>query len=163
MSKAGRPVNKTKYPILELECYHCKEVKPIPQKLKHRTNVCIDCQREQSREYSKREAEREGRRAGVMGRYPYPLQEWGYMNQKFNTLAKEMKATQSREEALELIRRNLDRVLENKEVMEWIWMHDKLERNEEIEAKRKVKENKKRLIDTRQIDWDNFEGFDWDD
>lgn len=167
MSKAGRPMDKTKYPILQLECLRCKEVKAIPQKLKCRTNVCIDCQREQSREYSAKKALAKGQRIGEQGRYPYPLQEWGYMNQKFNTLAREMKATKSREEALELIRRNLERVLENKEVMEWIWMHDKFERNEEIEAKRRVKENKKRLIDTRQMNWDDWEaldfGQDWDD
>lgn len=167
MTKTGRPVDKRKYPILELECLHCKEIKPIPQKTKSRTNICLDCSRKQAREYSAKKALAKGQRIGEQGRYPYPLQEWEYMNQKFNTLAKEMKRTESREEALELIRRNLERVLENKEVMDWIWMHDKFERNQEIEAKRKSKQNKKKLIDTRTLDWDDWDALDfgqeWDD
>ena len=161
------PKSNTEWPILEIKCLHCEEVKPIPQKYKCKTSICLDCRRKASKEYSRKKAEKEGKRVGEAGRYPYPLQGWAYMAKKFNTLARELKKTNCRKDAQDLIKRNLENVLENKEVLDWISAHDNLERQYEKEAKRKVKENKKVHIDTRNITWDEWErlgyGQEWDD
>ncbi len=56
-------------------CIKCGEVKDIPQKHKHATNTCVECQREASKHYQREASIREGKRIGFIGRVPYPLSE----------------------------------------------------------------------------------------
>jgi recombinational DNA repair protein (RecF pathway) len=158
--------NAKDWPVIVGECYHCKEVKDLIQRsTRHRNNICEPCTREKQREYSRKQAEKdERRREGVNGRYPYPLQGWEYMNQKFNSISKELK-DKEREESIEIIRRNLDNVWNNKEVMDWIWMQDAGERKEQQKKRGEARRRESQYIDTRNIDWDDFEtmGFGMDE
>jgi hypothetical protein len=161
------PKNKKVWPMLELECIHCKETKLIPQRNEHRNNICSTCAAERQREYAKKKAKAEGKRSGIVGRVPYPLGEWEYVTQKFYAIQNKLNKCKSREERIEQIRKNLDAVLEDKEVMDWIWMHDKEERQKKADKRRKAKKSQKENIDTRNITWDEWEklnfGQDWDD
>ena len=149
--------NKKEWPVIVGECIHCNEVKNLIQRTKHRNNICEDCTRERQREYNRKEAEKdERRREGINGRFPYPLQGWEYYGKKLNSIAKELK-DKDREESIVIIRRNLDAVLENKEVMDWIWMQDAGERKEEQKKRGEARRRKNDYIDTRHIDWDDFE------
>ena len=159
--------NKREWPMLEIECIKCNVVKPIPQRNKHRNSICNQCAALASKEYSRKKAIEAGKRIGQAGRYPYPLGEWEYINQKFYAIQNEFKKCDSRDEWQELIRRNLEKALEDKELMDWIWMHDNAERQEEAERKRRVKKGIKENFDTRNITWDQLEEMgwmmDWDD
>jgi len=153
--------NKKDWPVIVGECYHCKEVKNLIQRTKHRNNICEDCMRERQKEYNRKEAQKdERRREGVNGRFPYPLQGWEYYGQKFRALAKELK-DKDREESIEIIRRNLDAVLENKEVMDWIWTNDAGERKEEQIQRGKARQRRDEYIDTRNMNWDDYERGGW--
>ncbi len=161
------PKNKREWPMLELECIHCKEVKPIPQRHKHRNNICNQCAAKAAREYALKKSIEEGKRIGQAGRFPYPLGKWEYITQKFYAIQNELKKCNTREETIEQLRKNLDAVLEDKEVMDWIWMHDNAERQEEADKKRKAKKREKENIDTRNITWEEWNelgfGQDFDD
>lgn len=158
---------KREWPMLELECIHCKEVKMIPQRTKHKNSICRECASKASREYALKKAIENGKRVGQAGRYPYPLGEWEYINQKFHTLQNGLKKCNSREEVIQQIRKNLEIAMENKELMNWINAHDNAERQEEAEKKREFKKSQKKNIDTRYMTWEEFEqkgfGQDWDD
>ena len=161
------PKNKKEWPLLEIKCIKCDIVKWIPQRNKHRNSICRECAAKASREYNRKKAIELGKRIGQAGRFPYPLGEWEYPNQKFNSMAKELKNCTNRKEGRELIRRNLDNALEDKELMDWINMHDFEERREEAERKRRVRKGIKENIDTRNITWEQLEqmgwGEEWDD
>ena len=149
------------WPVIVGECFHCKEVKDLLQRTQHRNNICEDCRKERQKDYNRKEAQKDDRRReGVNGRFPYPLQGWEYYGQKFRALAKELK-DKDREESIEIIRRNLDAVLENKEVMDWIWANDAAERKDEQKRRGEAIRRKNEYKDTRQIDWDDFERGGW--
>jgi phage FluMu protein Com len=142
------------YVTLELKCVKCDEIKQIPQKQKHATNVCLDCQRARQREYAKIEAEKEGRRAGVMGRFPYPLEgKWSYPNQKFNAMAKIMGHITDRDEWIAQIRINYYETINNPLVMEWINAH---KGDDDRPAKGQKKINKE-YPDTRGMTWEEYQ------
>lgn len=161
------PKNKKVWPIIVDVCIHCKEVKDLVQRHKHRTNICEDCSRARQREYHKIEAEKSGRRAGIIGRLPYPLQGWSYIQQKHQSILKELKKCKSREEYRNKLRENLTNILENPELLKWINAHNGEERTNEVEAKRKAREGRKENIDTRNISWEEWNelgfGQEWDD
>ena len=151
------------WPVIVGECFHCNEIKDLLQRAKHRNNICEDCRKERQKDYNRKEAQKDDRRReGVNGRFPYPIQEWEYYGQKFRALAKELK-DKDREESIEIIRRNLDAVLENKEVMDWIWTNDAAERREEQIKRGEARRRKNEYIDTRNIDWNDFERGGWGD
>lgn len=134
-------------------CNKCGEIKDIIQRYKHATNTCDDCQRERAKEYQRAEAIREGRRVGVTGRWPYPLEDkWDYPNQKFNAMAKKMKYMMDREDWIEQIKINLNETLNNPLVMEWINAH---KGDDDKPAKRQRKINKE-YPDTRYITWEEY-------
>ncbi len=134
-------------------CIKCGETKEIVQRHKHATNTCGDCQREASRHYQKLEAIREGRRVGVIGRIPYPLEEeWKHVNEKFRFMAKKMKGIEDRGEWIELIRTNLELTFQNKDVMEWIYAH-----KDDEPTQKKQKTIQKDFPDTRNMSWDDYE------
>jgi hypothetical protein len=134
-------------------CIKCGETKEIPQPKSHANNICVDCSRKASREYQRKEAIREGRREGVQGRYPYPLEgKWAYPSQKFNTMAKKMKYMLQREEWVEQIRINYEETINNPLVMEWI----KSAKDDNKPAKRQKKINKD-YPDTRGMTWEEYQ------
>lgn len=51
------------------KCVLCEEQKPIPQKFKYATNVCVDCSMNRQREYQREQAKKEGKRIGTTGEY----------------------------------------------------------------------------------------------
>jgi hypothetical protein len=161
------PKNKREWPMLELECIHCKEVKMIPQRHKHKNSICSQCAAQRATEYSRKKAIEQGKRIGQAGRYPYPLGEWEYVTQKFYAVQAELNKCKSREEMQEVMRRNLDKALEDKELMNWINMHDNAERQAEAEKRRTAKKRAKENIDTRHITWEDWDklglGEEWDD
>ncbi len=134
-------------------CVKCGETKEIPQKYKHATNVCIECQRAASRHYQRLESIREGRRLGFTGRVPYPLSE-GYSTtgNYFKAMASKTFKTKSREDWRELMRNRLNTTLENDELMRWINSHDG-----EEQKNKKQKRIETDYPDTRYMTWDEYE------
>ena len=134
-------------------CIKCGEVKDIPQRHKHATNTCVDCQRIASREYQRLEAIREGRRVGQTGRVPYPLtDEYKTPNDKFRKIAKYIFKLKDRDEWIAALRNNLDNAFNNTEVMNWINAHN--EDNEPIKRQKVIHSD---FPDTRNMTWDEFE------
>ena len=134
-------------------CIKCGETKEIIQRQVHANNICGDCSRKTSREYQQQAAIKEGRRLGVQGRYPYPLEGiWSYPNQKFNAIAKKMKYMMEREEWVKQIRINLDETINNPLVMEWIKAH-----KDDTPKPKKANKIKKDYPDTRGITWEEYQ------
>ena len=133
------------------KCIKCGEVKDIPQKHKHATNTCMDCQREASRHYQKLEAIRKGQRIGVMGRFPYPGGFDGAARNKFYRLKSELLKCKDRKEWLPIIIRNLDNALNDVDVMNWI--HS----TKDEDKPKKEKKIQTDYPDTRYMDWDEYE------
>ena len=149
------------WPVIVGECFHCRQTKNLLQRTKHRSNICEDCRKERQKDYNRKEAQKDDRRReGIAGRFPYPLQGWEYYGQKFNSIAKELK-NKDREESIEIIRRNLDNVLENEEIMQWIWAQDAGQRKEEQIKRGEARRRNNEYKDTRNIDWDDFEREGW--
>ncbi len=142
-------------------CIKCGETKDIIQRHKHATNTCDDCQRERAKEYQRAEAIREGRRVGVTGRWPYPLEDkWDYPNQKFNAMAKKMKYMEDREEWVEQIKINLDETINNPLVMEWINAH----KADDVKTGKGRGRIAKDYPDTRGMTWEDYmKGLEEDD
>jgi hypothetical protein len=133
-------------------CIKCGEAKDIPQPKDHANNICLDCSRTASREYQKKAAIKDGRRIGVMGRFPYPLEgKWAYPTQKFNAMAKKMKYIMEREQWIEQIKINLEETMNNPLVMDWI----KSAKDDDKPAKRQKKINKQ-YPDTRGMTWEEY-------
>jgi hypothetical protein len=141
-----------KYPTLLLECLHCGEIKEIPQKVGHKTSVCLDCQRARQREYARIQAEKEGRRAGLMGRLPYPLGEWEYYQQKFYKTRSIMSKIKDRDKWIEQIKKNLEETENNEELMAWINSHKEKDKGNKIQGK-----INKDYPDTRNMTWEDWE------
>jgi hypothetical protein len=138
--------------IEERICIKCGETKEIPQPKDHANNICLDCARTASREYQKKVAIKDGRRIGVMGRFPYPLEgKWAYPVQKFNAMAKKMKYIMEREQWVEQIKINLEETMNNPLVMDWI----KSAKDDDKPAKRQKKINKE-YPDTRGMTWEEY-------
>lgn len=134
------------------KCLICEEDKPIPQKHKHATNVCLDCSRTRQREYQRAEAIREGRRVGTTGRIPYPLEEqYTTTGNKFKLMASKTFRTKSKSEWRQLMRERLDAALENVDLMKWINAHDG---DEPIKKQKKIERD---YPDTRGMTWDEYE------
>jgi len=135
-------------------CIKCGEDKEIVQRHKHANNICGDCSRKASREYQQQAAIKEGRRKGVQGRYPYPLEGiWSYPNQKFNAMAKKMHHILEREEWIRQLRMNLEETMNNPLVMEWIKAH----KDTDDKPKKKRSTIIKDYPDTRGITWEEYQ------
>ena len=134
-------------------CIKCGETKEIPQRNKHASNICVDCSRKTSREYQQQASIREGRRLGVNGRYPYPLEgKWTYPVQKFNAIAKKMKYILDRDEWRKQIKINLEETINNPLVMEWIKAH-----KDDTPKSKKQKTINKNYPDTRGMTWEEYQ------
>ncbi len=134
------------------ECIKCGETKEIPQPKNHTSNICIVCRNTAARIYSERRAEEKGKRKGIMGRLPYPLEgKWAYPNQKFQSINKVFKKLHFRNEWIEQIKINLEITFNNKEVMDWINAH-----KDEAPLKRQ-KKIERDYPDTKNMTWDEFE------
>ena len=133
-------------------CIKCGEEKEIPQKQKHATNTCTDCQRKWQREYQRLEAIREGRRVGFTGRVPYPLPEgFKTTGNYFKKLATQTFRCKTKEEWRELMMERLERVYENEELMAWINSH------KDDEPLKRQKNIEKDYPDTRGLTWEEYE------
>jgi hypothetical protein len=133
-------------------CIKCGETKEIPQKQKHATNTCIECQRTYSKEYQRAEAIREGRRVGTTGRVPYPLEErYTTTGNKFKLMASKTFRIRDKSEWRQLMRERLDAALNNVDLMKWINAHDG---DEPIKKQKKIERD---YPDTRGITWDEYE------
>jgi hypothetical protein len=133
-------------------CIKCGEVKDITQRYKHATNTCDDCQRIASRHYQKLEAIRKGQRVGVIGRKPYPGGFEVTARNKFYALKAELEKCKNRKEWIPIIIRNLNKTLNDAEIMEWI----KTSKEDEDKPK-KEKKIQTDYPDTRYMDWDEYE------
>lgn len=141
------------------KCVLCEEQKPIPQKFKYATNVCVDCSRSRQREYQREQAKKEGKRIGTTGRVPYPLKEGETTpTNKFKLLGRRLFKIKNREEWIIEMRKRLEEVFRNEEVMRWINAHD----SEEVKSKKDKRKNTN-LPDTRNLNWDDWEEGGWGD
>ncbi len=141
------------------KCVLCEEQKPIPQKFKYATNVCVDCSRSRQREYQREQAKKEGKRIGTTGRVPYPVKEGETTpTNKFKLLGRRLFKIKNREEWIIEMRKRLEEVFRNEEVMRWINAHD----SEEVKSKRDKRKNTN-LPDTRNLNWDDWEEGGWGD
>lgn len=139
--------------VLRIKCIKCGEEKDIEQKGKYKTNRCLDCTRKAAREANRKKAEDKGRRAGVNGRVPYPLEDkWKYPLQKFQTIGNKMKKIKQRKDWIEQIKINLDETLNNPLVMHWINGHTA--GDDDTQKKQKKIEND--FPDTRYLSWDEY-------
>ena len=135
-------------------CIHCGEIKEIPQPKNHTNNICLDCSRKRAREYARNKAVKNGKREGIFGRFPYPLEgKWAYPNQKFNAMAKKMKYMLNREEWIEQIRINCDETFNNPLVMDWINAH---KGDDDEKPNKRQKRISKDYPDTRGMTWDEY-------
>jgi hypothetical protein len=133
-------------------CIKCGETKDIIQRYKHATNTCDDCQRERSKYYQRLAQIKKGKRVGVTGRIPYPLQpEWKHMNDRFRDMGSKLFKMKEREQWILEIRKRLVEVFENKDVMDWINAHN----NDDDKPKKQTKINKE-YPDTRYITWEEY-------
>ena len=133
-------------------CIKCGETKEILQRQIHANNICTDCSRAAAKLYQREEAIREGRRIGVAGRFPYPLEgKWAYPNQKFNAIAKKMHHILEREEWIRQLRINLDETINNPLVMEWI------KSTKDDTPKKKRSTIIKDYPDTRGMTWEEYQ------
>ena len=141
-------------------CVHCGEEKEIEQTKKYANNICKKCQLDRAREHARKKAIEDGRRIGVMGRFPYPLEEeYSYLRQKHNSIQAVMNKIKIREDWINQIRINLDKTLSNPILMEWIHAH----KNDEPKPKKQSKIHKS-YPDTRYITWEEYtEGLGSDD
>lgn len=134
-------------------CIKCGEEKEIPQKHKHATNTCTDCQRTASREYQRAEAIREGRRVGTTGRVPYPLRDgFKTTGNLFKGMASKTFKCKTKDEWRGLMRERLDKALEDADLMSWINAHD----GDEVKDK-KQKRIETDYPDTRYMTWEEYE------
>lgn len=133
-------------------CIKCGEEKEIPQKFKHATNTCLDCQRKWQREYQRAEAKRDGRRVGTTGRVPYPLPE-GYKTtgNLFKVMSTKTFRCKTKEEWRALMKERLNAVFENEELCRWIFAHNKEEQT------KKQKRIEKDYPDIRYMTWEEWE------
>jgi hypothetical protein len=137
-------------------CIKCGEEKEIVQRHKYATNTCADCQRNYSKEYQRMESIREGRRVGMTGRVPYPLEEqYTTTGNKFKLMASRMFKIKERDDWRQEMRRRLDYALGNVELMKWINAHDG---DEPIKKQKRIERD---FPDTRGITWDEFETGAW--
>lgn len=134
-------------------CIKCGEDKEILQRHKHANNICGDCSRAAAKLYQREEAIREGRRIGVAGRFPYPLEgKWEYPTQKFNAIAMKLKYLMEREDWVKQIKINLDETINNPLVMQWI-----KSTKDDIQPKKKRSTILKDYPDTRGITWEEYQ------
>ena len=135
-------------------CIKCGEAKDIPQPKAHANNICVDCSRKQSREYQQQASIKEGRRQGVQGRWPYPLEgKWAYPNQKFNSMAKKMHHILDRADWIAQLKINLDETINNPLVMEWINGH----KGDYDKPTKKRSTIIKDYPDTRGMTWEEYQ------
>ena len=131
-------------------CIKCGEVKDIPQKHKHATNTCVECQREASKHYQREASIREGKRIGFIGRVPYPLSEGhSTTGNYFKSLASKTFKCKTRDEWRELMRNRLLNLSED--VLKWINAHDG---DEPIKKQKRIESD---YPDTRNITWEEYE------
>ena len=133
-------------------CIKCGEEKEIKQRHIHANNICGDCAKAYSKVYQKEAAIKAGVNVGVVGRKPYPGGFDTAARNKFYRLKTELDKCNHREEWIPIIRRNLDIVLNDKEMMIWI----KSTNDDEPKPKKQKVINRK-LPDTRNISWEDWE------
>lgn len=135
-------------------CIHCGETKEIVQRNKHASNICKECASKKSIQYNKNRALQKGKRVGVMGRLPYPLEAcWKSPSEKFRTMAKKMFKIQDKEDWRKQIIINLQNAFENKDLMDWINSHN-TDETTKVKRDKRIKPNNP---DTRYMDWDEYE------
>lgn len=137
-------------------CIHCGETKEIkqPKNSNHASNICLECSRTRGREYQIKAAIKDGRRIGVPGRFPYPLEgKWTYPVQKFNAIAKKLKYMLEREEWVAQIKINLEEALNNPLIMDWI----KSAKDDDDVPKKKRSSIVKDFPDTRGMTWEEYQ------
>jgi hypothetical protein len=133
-------------------CIKCGEDKEIVQRHKHATNICADCSKALSNKYQREAAIKAGKNIGVVGRKPYPGGFDSAARNKFYRLKTELDKSNYREEWIPIIRRNLDIVLNDVDMMKWI----KSTVDDEPKPKKQKAINKK-LPDTRGMTWEEWD------
>jgi hypothetical protein len=133
-------------------CIKCGETKEITQRHKHANNICGDCSRATAKLYQREAAIKAGKNIGVVGRKPYPGGFDTAARNKFYRLKTELEKLHYREEWKPILSRNLDVVLNDKEMLEWI----KSTKDDEPKPKR-IKAINKKLPDTRGMTWEEWE------
>lgn len=131
-------------------CIKCGEEKEIKQRHIHANNICGDCAKARSKEYSKEVAIKLGK-SNIVGRKPYPGGFDTAGRSKFYRLKTELDKCKNREEWIPIIARNLDITLNDAEIMKWI----KSEKEDESKPKR-IKVINRELPDTRGITWEEY-------
>jgi len=131
-------------------CIKCGETKEIPQKHKHATNTCVECQKEASKYYQREASIREGKRIGFIGRVPYPLEEpHTTTGNYFKGLASKTFKCKTREEWRELMRNRLLNLSED--VLKWINAHDG---DEPIKRQKNIESD---YPNTKGMTWEEWE------
>ena len=133
-------------------CIKCGEEKEIKQRHIHANNICGDCAKAYSKVYQKEAAIKAGVNVGVVGRKPYPGGFDTAARNKFYRLKTELDKCNHREEWIPIIRRNLDIVLNDKEMMIWI-----KSTNDDEPKPKKPNNIKKDYPDTRGITWEEYQ------
>ena len=133
-------------------CIKCGEDKEIVQRHIHATNICGDCAKALSNKYQREAAIKAGKNIGVVGRKPYPGGFDTAARNKFYRLKTELDKSNYREEWIPIIRRNLDIVLNDVEMMIWI----KSTNDDEPKPKKQKAINRK-LPDTRNMTWEEWD------
>jgi len=133
-------------------CIKCGEEKEIKQRHMHANNICGDCSKALSKEYQRQAAIKAGVNVGVVGRKPYPGGFDTTARNKFYKLKTELDKCKHREEWIPIIRRNLDIVLNDVDMMKWI----KSTVDDEPKPKKQKAINRK-LPDTRGMTWEEYQ------
>jgi len=133
-------------------CIKCGEEKDIVQRHIHATNICGDCAKARSKEYQ-REASIKAGKSSIVGRKPYPGGFDTAARNKFYRLKTELEKLHHREEWKPILSRNLDIVLNDKEMLEWI----KSTKEDKPKPTKKQKVINKKLPDTRNMTWEEYQ------
>lgn len=140
-------------------CIKCGEDKEIKQRHIHANNICGDCAKAYSKIYQKEAAIKAGVNVGVVGRKPYPGGFDTAGRNKFYRLKTELDKCRYREEWIPIIARNLNVTLNDVEMMQWI----KRQRDDEPTPTKKQKTINKKLPDTRNMTWEEYQKLQGED
>ena len=139
-------------------CIKCGEEKDIKQRHIHANNICGDCAKTRSKEYQREAAIKKGKGTTV-GRKPYPGGFDTAARNKFYRLKTELEKLHRREEWIPIIARNLNVTLNDVEMMQWI----KRQRDDEPTPTKKQKTINKKLPDTRNMTWEEYQKLQGED
>lgn len=152
MSKKAKPP----YPVELRVCIKCGEEKEIVQRyIKTKTNICKDCTNLASKVYARKRAIEEGKRIGVKGRVPYPGGFEETARAKLLNRKKELDKIKEREDWLVILRKRLDDIMNDEDLMSYINHRGK---SADENENRKHREDKD---DTRYLTWEQYERDGW--